>query len=238
MKNQILNRTVILSTNDNPDYLNYLPYTQKAWELLGWKTLTFYFGETPPESTDIHRIVDITNRMSKYKVETQVQVMRLLAAHYVDEGLIMTGDVDMIPLTDYWSPKIDAVTVYGHDLTGRAQYPICYIAMNATIWREIFPEKTLDQLLIDYPSAISDDWYKWWQVDQEITTERLNNKVTCFIDRGFDSGLAAGRIDRADWAGTFDKAGDKIDAHMPRPFDQHQAERCLRLINGYKPLSI
>jgi len=30
--------------NDHPNYINYWPYVTKAWNKLGWNTLTFYLG--------------------------------------------------------------------------------------------------------------------------------------------------------------------------------------------------
>ncbi len=228
---KILKRTVILSTNDNPDYYKYLPFVQKAWNKLGWETLTFSFGEYEYKNPnpELNKIIDVTNRLNKYKVATIVQVSRLLAGHYVDEGLIMTGDVDMMPLSDYWKPKIDEITVYGYDLTGRSEYPICYISMNSTIWREIIPEKTINELLKSYPNALSDEFYTWWGVDQQIMTERLKGKVNTFVDRGLSrSGLAKGRIDRADWAGSYHSPDKKIDAHLLRPFNQIITDKLLK----------
>lgn len=228
-----MKKTVVLSTNDNPDYLNYLPYVQEAWNKLGWETLTFVLNSTDFLSQPKNEII-LLSSSGEYRPETAVQVIRLLAGHYVKEGLIMTGDVDMIPMANYWHPTIDNITVYGHDLTGRSQYPICYIAMSAERWREIIPEKSLDELLSKYPNAKSDDFYKWWGVDQEIVTERINTlkrkDELILVDRGFTNGLAKGRIDRADWERTINSPEQKIDAHMLRPFNWEQTQRVMKMI--------
>ncbi len=221
-------RTVILSSNDNGDYLNYLPYTQKAWNLLGWNTLTFYLGDKEIESTEENKVVKIFPS-SLYRNETMVQVHRLLASKFV-KGLIMTGDVDMIPLANYWNPNADEITCYGYDLTGRKQYPICYIAMDAAKWDELIPEESIEELLAKYPNAKDTDFYKWWCVDQEIMTERLQAKQIISIERGFTNGLAQGRIDRNQWETTINNSDVKIDAHMVRPFNQEQAERIMKFV--------
>lgn len=239
-----MKKTVVLSTNDNPDYLNYLPYVQEAWNKLGWETLTFYLGMHPVKeicSNEMNKIVELPEYLYiKERSATVVQVIRLLAGHYVKEGLIMTGDVDMIPMANYWHPTIDNITVYGHDLTGRSQYPICYIAMSAERWREIIPEKSLTELLAKYPNAKSDDFYKWWGVDQEIITDRINKDAYCnpdgsakliLIDRGFTNGLAKGRIDRADWERTINSPDQKIDCHCLRPFNKTETERIMKMIS-------
>lgn len=245
-----MKKTVVLSTNDNPDYLNYLPYVQEAWNKLGWDTVTFTTGLmrgwTPilnmqeainfkyPDNGAQNRTLPIAPFIHQYKEATIVQVARLFAGHVVKEGMVMTSDIDMIPMANYWHPTIDNITVYGHDLTGRTQYPICYIAMSAENWRNAIPEKSLAELLNKYPNAKSDDFYKWWGVDQEIITERIDllayPAVLRKIDRGFTNGLAKGRIDRADWDRTINSPDQKIDAHMLRPFNLEQTERVMKLI--------
>ena len=32
-------RWVVISTDNNPDYYQYLPIVKKAWNILGWNTL-------------------------------------------------------------------------------------------------------------------------------------------------------------------------------------------------------
>jgi len=230
-----MKRTVILSTNENPDYFKYLPYVQKAWNMLGWNTLTFYLGYNHDIITDPNenRIISVPAQ-PPYKDATIVQVMRLLAGNFIEDGLIMTGDVDMIPMADYWDPKLEHITVYGFDLTGYSEYPICYIAMDAKRWREIMPEQNIIDVLEKYPNALSDDFYKWWCVDQQLITKRINENAEenelMKIDRGMHHGLARGRVDRNDWEGTINYDGQFIDAHMPRPFNEIETDRIMNMI--------
>lgn len=235
-----MKKTVVLSTNDNPDYCKYLPYTIEAWNKLGWDTLTFYMGsnadevkKTIPDLNDKNKFSEIFGKPEWCIEATAVQVARLFGGHLLT-GLIMTGDVDLIPLANYWNPTLDHITVYGFDLTGRSQYPICYIAMTADKWQRMIPEVSLSELLEKYPNAKSDDFYKWWGVDQEIITQRINERKSdgelVLIDRGFTNGLAKGRIDRYDWEGTINNSDRKIDAHMLRPFNLEQTERVMKLI--------
>lgn len=227
--------TVILSTTDGGDYLPYLKYTQKAWNMLGWDTLTFYLGKLAPKSDERNKVIEISKRLLAhgYRDATLVQTARLLGGHFC-KGLIMTGDVDMVPMSNYWKPQHDKVTVYGEDLTGHKEYPICYIAMDAADWVKVIPESGLISLLDKYPQAKSQDFYTWWGVDQHIITERIKRLVDpqrlVKIDRGFTGGLAKGRVDRADWHGTLNAPGVKIDAHMPRPFNEVEAKRIVGLV--------
>jgi hypothetical protein len=146
-----MKKTVILSTNDNPDYLGYLPYVQEAWNKLGWNTLTFYLGGEELLTSDQNLIIRISPN-TKYKDATMVQVARLFG-HLFTDGLIMTSDVDMMPMRNYWNPMVNDITCYGRDLTGGSQQPICYIAMDASKWKQIIPELQIDELLDKYPNV-------------------------------------------------------------------------------------
>lgn len=227
--NLFMNKTVILSTNDDLNYKSYLPYIQKAWNLLGWKTLTFYLGEDNIISDDKNKIIKIYN-ISGYREATIVQTSRLLGYQYIDEGIIMTSDVDMMPLSNYWNPDYDKITCYGYDLTNFKHFPICYIAANSSNWRCLFGNQNLEHLLSKYPSAHSNKFKNWWFVDQEIVTQKLlEYPEVISISRGLRNNLAVGRIDRVRWIQTRYDDTKKIDAHMPRPFCE---ECCLDLIDN------
>ena len=124
-------KTVILSTNDNPDYLSYLTYVQKAWNNIGWKTLTFYLGKKNIQSDNYNTIISIENN-SNYSDILVVQTSRFFGHRYTD----------------------------GHDLTGYGHIPMCYVAAPKSQWDIIISENSIDELLQKYPylSEIN-DWY-------------------------------------------------------------------------------
>lgn len=224
-------RTVILSTNDNPDYLSYMPHTIWAWNELGWDTITFYLGDESKieiDKIDLSRnkIINI-NKIDGYRDATIVQVSRLFGAMACenDSDILMTGDIDMIPLSNYWNPISNEITVYGWDLTGRTQMPICYISMNRIRWIEIMGidcndsiDNQIKIMLDKSPNPKSEDFELWWSYDQQYITSKLLPQTRTHINRDFDGILALGRADRYDWEGTKNKP-NLIDAHMPRPFN-------------------
>lgn len=233
--------TVILSTNDNKDYLGYLPYVQKAWNMLGWNTITLYLGEHNLPQSEYNRIVKLTP-IPGIRDATVVQVARLFG-HRFAEGIIMTGDVDMMPLRNYWHPNPNEITVYGADLCDYKQYPICYIAASKNIWNDLIAEESISELLETYPKAKSHDFDEWWSSDQAIITNRINKLQSLngifvnFKDRGMTTyrsfrhpsiKLAKGRIDRALWFRSAITPGKKIDAHLPRPFNDSVASKLLK----------
>lgn len=221
-------KTVVLSSNNNPDYFNYLPYVEKAWGMLGWNTLT-YLVDMEGGGMAPHARISIPSSPA-FRQDTFTQCVRLLAHHDIDSGTLMTSDIDMIPLSNYWSPNPAVWTVYGRDLTGHEHHPICYISGDKSLWAKTFPEESVTQLLGKYPQSSSSDFYRYWFTDQIIATERIVDYVS--VERGTEAGLAKGRIDRADWAGTLARVSAGIDAHMVRPFSPDEAERCLAMLSA------
>lgn len=218
-----MNKTVVVSTTNNPDYYFYAPFVEKAWNALGWNLLVLITEDVNEPDLKISNPETIVLKLPSIKDikdATIAQAGRLYAANCLPDGtLLMTSDMDLIPLTDYWHPKIEDVTVYGFDLTGRTTYPMGYIAMSVENW-SAFMNLTGD-FVADFKRdcaeinvAYSLDWEKWWNHDQLLITKRLKpieSKIN-FIDRGrVASGLALGRIDRADWFGTQNQQW--IDAH-------------------------
>lgn len=159
-----------------------------------------------------------------YRSDTITQISRLYGSCVVSpEDFIMTADIDMVPLSDYWNPDQQKVTVYGHDLTSYTDYPICYIAMPGQKWNQVMNidngdynrliKRDLDLL----PQARSTDFYQYWGTDQNHITQRLKEYGTGnidFINRGqYANGYAKGRVDRGAWTLEHDQY---IDCHMHR----------------------
>lgn len=204
-------RKVILSTNWNPDYLYYTPLVVWAWRKIGWEPVIFYEGE---KTLSLALVLDISGvkiaQLSKqegYRSDTITQVSRLYGA-CVTEGYLMTSDIDMIPLSDYWEYDEKEITIWGHDLTGFTHYPICYIGMNSKRWVEVMGitgsyDEMIKRDLDTLPQAKDPDFYKYWFSDQDLVTKRIDQ--TGFFKRHFyrgqlPNGFAAGRVDRGAWS--------------------------------------
>lgn len=229
-----MKKYIVLSVNDNPDYLYFLPLTMWAWKTFGWEPIVFYQRTKKVNHQSVQAELEeltletpgnnlfhpfIVSPIDGYRSDTITQISRLYAACKLD-GYLMTGDIDMLPLSDYWKPKENEITVYGHDLTGYTHYPICYIGMDSKKWVEVMGltsedynaliKRDLDTL----PQAKDPDFYKYWFSDQDLVTKRL--KETQFpvtiINRGqYKNGYAVGRVDRGAW--TLDHK-QFIDAHL------------------------
>ena len=230
-----MKKYIVLSVNDNPDYLYFTPLAVWAWRKLGWEPIIMLqfkgkndlidlaltgAGFSNPDSCTQH-MKGVLN-IDGYRSDTITQISRLYAACSATfrDSYLMTGGIDMIPLSDYWKPKEGEITVYGHDLTGYGHYPICYIGMDSTKWVEVMglssPDynKLIKRDLDTLPQAKDPDFYKYWFSDQDLITKRINetNFEVTHIKRGqYKNGYAVGRVDRGSW--TLDHK-QYIDAHL------------------------
>lgn len=222
-----MKKYIVLSVNDNPDYLFHVPLTVWAWRRLEWEPIIFYHGHGSQflqiginTGKVLSSDLSLLSTGTGYESETITQVSRLYGACVAD-GYLMTGDIDMLPLSDYWKPDFDKLTVWGRDLTDY-HFPICYIGAPSEVWREIMQTNNhrdynayIKRDLDSHTNARSNDKVKRWVVDQDIATEAIsvwyNNPVR--IDRGTDkrTGYPIGRIDRSNW--TLDHK-QFIDCHM------------------------
>jgi hypothetical protein len=233
-----MKKFIVLSVNENPTYLYFKPLAIWCWRQFGWEPILFYhrtkddvksklaYLEEVTSNDVIPADADITsktfrilrNEFNGFKSETIAQVSRLYGSCLVTDGLLMTGDIDLLPLSDYWHPDENSITTYGRDLTDY-HYPIGYISMPSYLWSRVM--KIQDN---DYKKHINRDLNHYvpkqknvWTTDQQIITERLleyGKENITHINRGTDkrTGYPIGRIDRSNWTLNHDRF---IDAHLP-----------------------
>lgn len=226
-----MKKHIILSVNDNPKYLFHVPLTVWAWRYFGWDPVLFYHRKDNVTNFMLSDIEAMTLKEQHVKCEliltphgfqpeTITQCSRLYGSCVVD-GYLMTGDIDMIPLSNYWKPDENKLTVYGRDLTDY-HYPICYIGMDSEKWKEVMNidgddyQYYMQRDLMTLPQAKSADKVKRWVTDQDLITERINAShfVPERVDRGTDkkTGYPIGRVDRSNWTLNHSVF---IDAHLP-----------------------
>lgn len=216
-------KRVIISTNDNPNYFFFLPLVVAAWKVLGFSVTCIVVSEK--QSRELKKAITKAQKIDKdfkaYYIESPkfrtgsvAQISRLygfLLSDNYDEYII-TSDIDMIPMGDFFTKlDIEKCTFVGKDLTGGSQYPICYIGMKAIDWYAYMQveygtgfETALNEELERWTHQLkSEDFYTYWDIDQRISTRQANRlekrspEKFVNIDRGFEKGLAANRVDRA-----------------------------------------
>ena len=229
-------RWIVISTDNNPDFYQYLPYIKKAWNLLGWNTLTMTVGiNFEDDEKNKHYSLDYINLPIRNFSLAQISRLWGWKSNFIkSDEIIMTSDIDMLPCENYWEPDKDSITSYGHDLNCYEQYPMCYIAMKKSKWQEVFLNKNIEDVIKNYPHVLTRDnrsnllnqhlnleWKKYWFVDQEIITDYLKPYNVKNIERFTSQGLR--RIDRNHWEETVN-ISNPIDCHLPRPFNKEAVE--------------
>lgn len=244
-----MKKYVVLSVNDNPDYLYFTPLTCWAWRQFGWEPIVFFYGDIGSDVVECslfgdHGPFPINTRILKhidgYRADTITQISRLYGSCMLDDpnAYLMTCDIDMIPLSDYWKPS-GQFTVWGHDLTGFKNFPICYIGAPAQSWAHVMKlegndyntliKRDLDTL----PQAKSNDFYQYWETDQDLITARLKAYGTPninFINRGQGKhGFPRGRVDKGHGGWVLDQP-ELIDAHLLQQC-HHSEEKIRKLMD-------
>lgn len=223
---------IVVSTNNNPDYYLYAPYLERAWNNYGWNLCVMVTDDVDSKELNLSNPSSIIIRLpiiEKLRDATIAQVGRLYAANYLPhDSLIMTSDMDLLPLRDYWHPHPERITIFGHDLTDYTYYPMGYVAMTGKKWFEKMQltYNTKNDMLKDANElqiAYSDDWNIWWNYDWTLLTKRLKPSASeiLFINRGRGhSGFAYGRIDRGDSC-IIPQGETLIDAHLENNNSTH-----------------
>jgi len=235
-----MSKIVIISTNNNPDYYCYSEYVKKAWNKIGWEVCVFITSDVDRSQIHADYIIEIPN-IENIRTQTLSQASRLYAANYFKDSILMTSDMDLIPLSNYWNAE--SLTVYGHDLTDYTEYPMDYILMTSKEWIEIMKLSgdTEQDMLKDFQeikTAYSNEWHEWWGYDQQLITKRLNqygkNRIN-FVNRTKRSTgtYAYGRIDRGD--GMQIPNENLIDMHCDNVNSKHP-EKWNKFINIWQSL--
>src|SRR3989339_472087 len=221
----------ILSTNENPMYIDFWPIVAKAWkQLIGvTPTLALIAPQNVPIDTslgDVIRFEPIPGIPTGY----QAQVIRNLLPSLFPNDFCIIGDIDMIPVNKNYligsalpfAEKNFVVyrnLAYGPRTVG---YPMCYNAAKGSTFAEIFNVKNKKDIydIIKYWHTINNGW----SADEQLLFKYLHNwkfhKSRC---RYLNQTVLA-RLDRGKWNPkvTLLKKHAYIDIHSIRPYKQHE----------------
>ena len=229
---------VILSTNDNPTYIEFWPIVAKVWkEYIGIKpTLALIADKSviiDETLGDVIRFEPIPGIPSGL----QAQCIRLILPAYFEDEVCITSDIDMIPLNKKYF--LDSVKSLGDDnfIIYKNRYyernkhtglfPMCYNVSKGKNFKEIFEIKNVKD--IKEVESIIINWHSlnWgWQTDERMLYKYVTNwkhyEEKCIKLNHYDDR----RIDRGLWA--YDpngvKPGSYVDAHCLRPYSQYKKE--------------
>ena len=224
---------VIVSTNDNPNYVDFWPLVAEAWNIIGIKPTLFLISEDFEVDTGVGEVIRV-KPLESAPTALQAQCIRLIGPTLFPDEVCLLSDLDMMPLSrEYFTEQIKQVdenklVVFSSDAYphGHPCIPMCYIAAKGKLYEEVFDVK-----FDDYADIIQ-NWYNMdygWNTDERILHDKLKSwskyEEECVnLKRGFRQGYSAPkRIDRTDMAFIPMKIFEKlyVDFHMPRPYSKY-----------------
>ena len=241
-----MNKYAVISSNSNLEYATFLPLTALFWKMVGYKTICIltedFFHRTDSgvlghvfrhltEQPDVR--VYTVGEVPGFKSSTVAQVSRLLASALPieEDSYLLTGDVDMLPLSPGWFNQQDfgaSFHVFNADAYGsmaRRNFPICYLGGTRVAWKSLMGlgNDSLTNELSVMLQGSKDHWF----VDEGLIAAKMQAwplfDTSQLLTRGWDAsqgGYASYRLDRGNWHLPSDLSS-LIDCHSARPLIDH-----------------
>ena len=237
----------VVSSNSNPEYLDFWPYVAKAWKnLIGLEPVLLYIDNSePPAWVHEHGKVYYLVARSDWDIVQQSQCIRFWAANILDKPFIIS-DMDMLPISrDYYINHAEyigdtGIISYSSDIIKyrwyrtNPQYPMCYLAGDPKSFSDLLnlnEESHLDFLLRLKRMNLRSG------TDQKFFYNQTLRKSECYIrhlERGWiEEKYATGRLDKVIWPNPGYNADEYIDCHLPRPLSAN-AGICKELFSKLK----
>jgi|688.fasta_scaffold18544_8 hypothetical protein len=231
-----MNINYIIVSSDKSWYLDFWPIVSKTWKK--FLNVTPVLALMDDEESDFYEyeygLVKKFKIVDGVSIVMQSQISRLFIPKYLN-GYCLISDIDMIPLSGEYFEKnslgIDEsnFVIYSSDnpeSLAEKMYPMCYILSHSKNF-EIFHSNSSFEEFVNNINNLQLGWCS----DQIFLYEKVNeyhektNKVI-YLNRGWGSGYADRRVDRATWIYNQEKVkqGWYIDCHLLRPYGQHKNE--------------
>ena len=198
---------VILSSDDNPDYLEFWPIVSEAWRNIGIEPILFYTGKNKIKNENVFNF-----NLEKCDSAFIAQNVRLLAPTLFPNDTCIISDIDNMPLSeDYFQGNIVNITdnqfvIYRPDATSEDMISIMWNAAKGSKWIDIFEVDSVEsiskKLLSWYPENYSiggDNWYHDQKILKEYIT-RYEAKNISSITRLNDESAGFCRLNRSNYS--------------------------------------
>jgi len=160
--------TVLVSSNENPEYYNFFPYIKKIWEtVLNAKCILIYVGhEIPIELKAYKENIILYKPIPELHTAFIAQNIRLLYPALLNEkDGILIADVDSIPMSrDYYVKQVENITIdkfvnYSFDpkVFANKEHNMSYCLATKDIWSSVFKISDLHD--------IDDTLIKWNKIN-------------------------------------------------------------------------
>lgn len=236
----------ILSSDNNPKYLDFWPYVSKAWkDLIGIEPILFFIG--PKEKVNDlqkHGTVIHVEESPLWDIVNQSQSVRLWGAtRFPNEGVIIS-DMDMLPISrNYFLGSVENIpedffVSYTSDVLNFGfykrvpQFPMCYLAGRGSTFSQILGvdsscewEKLMESMKDSRIGYGTDQRYFY---SKYLDWEGKFNRYIG-LERGWIGGkIATNRLDKISWPPDAYNALDYYDCHLPIPL-HIENNKCLEL---------
>jgi hypothetical protein len=229
----------IVSSNSNPEYLDFWPFVAKAWRKIGITPILVFLYKKGEEvlfdSLKEHGDILPLPVLPSWDIVNQAQTSRLYAATKI-KGVNLISDIDMLPISEgYYKNSVAEIedvclVSYTADVINTGfylripQYPMCYLAAHNSTFKEIIGDYEWEEFVISFMKE-----RMGYGSDQRVFYKRLMNwgdNPTRFVKlkRGWEAGRAFNRLDKVkwEWGERELENGELFDCHMPRPYSKNK----------------
>ena len=227
--------TVILSSNDNPDYIQFWPIVSEAWTLMGVEPILIYTGEQK-----LNLKGNVINFYNKNMDSSFVaQNIRILYPSLLDGNNCLVSDIDNLPLSkNYFVNSVlnfndNSFIIYRPDACPPNMISMMWNAANSSTWKEIFnidSEKNIEKYLKKwYTRKYTIEGTAWYtdQIKLRKYVNKFSKKNKSRIVELNDHELGFFRFNRNRLEKHFNMINENpnlkfTDFHMPRPFSEYE----------------
>jgi hypothetical protein len=220
----------IVSSNDNPTYLDFWPIVKELWvNLINIKPILVLISDKDIVTDFGDYIIHEFKALDGINTGLQAQIARMYVTKYYADDVCLTSDIDMLPLSieyfnNYCNSESDnSLVILSSDAYKTLRYPICYNVAKGSTFNEILG---LDVSFKDYSDRLLA--YGWgWDTDElyfGLKVNEFKDKTRIHLrKRGWVNGIANCRIDRISYtAWDYDiqslKKDMYLDCHSLRPY--------------------
>lgn len=237
--------TVVLASNDNPDYLNFWPIVSEAWKMMGVDPILIYTGKKKVNLSG--NVINFDSR--KINSAFVAQNIRILYPSLIENQNCIVSDIDSLPLSKIYFQKSienisdDSFIIYRPDAVPENMISMMWNAANSNTWKEIFNIHSEDEIFKKLKK-----WYKrgyslrgkaWYtdQIQLRTHVSKFSKKNGERIFHLNDSIHGFKRFDRSELDHHFSMMENEdiifSDFHMPRPFEKYE-EIILKVFDSHK----
>ncbi len=222
---------VILSTDANPDYIQFWPVVAKAWKkLTGVRPTLALIADANVQIDESLGDVIRFEPIPGVPTSMYAQAVRLLLPALFPDDTCIVSDIDMLPMTRSYFVDLIKNVPDTHFVIYRdrayppkfVQYPMCYVAAKGRVFGEVFHITSRDEI----PTIIC-AWKELgygWNTDELVMYQYLS-RWSGFLNRTARFGhTGVQRLDRSRWHMNdhLISSGHYTEAHMPRPYARYK----------------